>query len=142
MEAFGRLITVMCGLAGLIFSIVFYETAAMGQQKSETVQSISNAFVQRMIRNQMISETEWEIFEKELGRFGTYRIELTVSERRNYKGEGGERYLFTELDEIRYGEPLAEGSYLRLVVTEEVKSVLGQFLYGDGLVFYAGGRIG
>lgn len=142
MEAFGRMITMMCGLVGLVFCIVFYETASMGQHKNETVQSISNAFVQRTLRNQMISETEWNVFLNELGRIGIYETELTVLERRSYEDEREERFLFVELDEIRYGQRLSEGSYIRLVVTEKEKKIIEQFLYGSGCLFFAGGRIG
>ncbi|MBQ8800002.1 MAG: hypothetical protein IJZ55_10595 [Lachnospiraceae bacterium] len=142
MEAFGRMISLMCAMVGLVVCIVFYETASIGQQKNETVQSISNAFIQRTLKNQMISETEWNVFLNELGRLGTYETELTVLERRSFEGERKERYLFAELDEIRYGQRLSEGSYIRLVVTEKEKKTIEQWLYGGGGLYFAGGRIG
>ena len=142
MESFGRMIAMMCGNLGLFFCILFYRTAAVGQQRRETVQSISDAFVQRVLRNGMISETEWTVFRNELSHFGSYRTELTVFERRQYEEEPGERYLFVEKAAGSYGQILPEGSYIRLVVTEEEKKGAELFLFGSEFAFFAGGRIG
>lgn len=140
MESFGRMIAVMCGILGMFFCILFYRTAAVGQQRRETVQSISDAFVQRTLRNKMISETEWTVFLNELSHFGIYRTELTVFERRQYETENVGRYLFVEKEGF-YGQILPKGSYIRLVVTEEEKKGAEIFLFGSEFVFFAGGRI-
>jgi len=142
MESFGRMIAMMCGILLLVFCLIFYRSAAVCQQKNETVQSISDAFMQRTLRSKMISKSEWDVFLNKLAHLGVYRTGLTVYERRQYEGENGERYLYTEKEEIEYGQVLAEGSYIRLVVTEKEKKKMEVFLFGREFLYFTGGRIG
>ncbi len=142
MESFGRMIAMMCGIFLLAFCIILYRTAAVCQQRNETVQSISDAFMQRTLRSKMISKSEWDVFLNELAHLGVYRTGLTVYERRQYEGETGGMYLYTEKEEIEYGQVLAEGSYIRLVVTGEEKKKVEEFLFGSEFLYFTGGRIG
>lgn len=141
MEAFGRLISVVCATVGLISCIFFYKTASVSRQRNETVQSMSNAFVQSILCDKTVSTEEWEGFRDELARLGTYQAKLTVFERRRYEGDDGGIYLYTEWDGAEREKMLSEGSYVRIVVTEQEKSKIETFLYGSGCVFFAGGRI-
>ncbi len=142
MEAFGRSITVMLSMAGIVFSLLFYKTAAVRWQKAETVRSMSQRYAEQVLSSKEIRISEWEQFLEQLERLGEYRTELAVYERRRYEGEQGRVYLYVESDVDVGDRMLTEGSYIRLVVTEEEGGKTETMLYGSSYPVIAGGRVG
>ncbi len=140
MEALGRMLAVSLSAVGLVVLFLFYRTASVRWQKAETMRSLCHSYVSEVMEHGEITVTGWEIFQQELSRLGSYRMELSVYERRRYEGENGRIYMFTKWEEITE-KVLTEGSYIRLIVTEE-RSKTESFLYGTGGTVLAGGRIG
>ena len=87
-----------------------------------------------------VSEKEWRLFREQLSRFGNYRAELIVFERRRFEGKDGRVYLYTEWRPEKGEKPLTEGSYVRVTVTEDEKKPITVF-FGAGSTIFAGGRI-
>lgn len=141
MEAFGRTIAVALAMVGVVVFLLFYKTASIGWQREETVRSMSSAYAERILRSKRIRKTEWETFRQEIGRLGTYRAELSVYERRRFETEKGRTYLFTTIEDPGEDLVLTEGSYVRVVVTEEKGSRWEAFVYGTGMPVLAGGRV-
>ena len=133
------MIAVSIAAIGLVCFLVFYKTASVRWQKTETVRSISQAYVEDIMQRKEISHVGWEQFCKELERFGEYRAELTVYERRRFEGENGRVYLFTEWIGNEKRKVLSKGSYIRIVITEGREPT--EFFYGTGSTVIAGGRI-
>ncbi len=140
MEAFGRGIAVTLGALGLVVSLLFYKTATVRWQKNETVKSMSQAYVDQVLSSGEISCSEWRIFREQLSCLGNYRTEFAVYERRRFEGNNGRIYLFQEWKVSNEDRKLAEGSYIRLVVTEEGKGKEQALFYGNECVVIAGGR--
>lgn len=141
MEAFGRTIAVSLSAIGLVILLLFYKTAAVRWQKTETVRSLSKAYAEKILENKEISGSDWKLFTEQLNRLGDYRTELAVYERRRFEGENGRVYLFTELVIGEEGLKLTEGSYIRMIVTEEPTGKIETMLYGGGSPVIVGGRI-
>ena len=141
MEAFGRILAVSLGCIGLVFLVCFSKTASLRWQRAETVRNISHAYVGDILNGKVISRNGWDTFYKELKRLGDYRAELSVYERKQFSGKEGIVYLFSEWEKEDEEKLLAEGSYVRLTVTEEMKSKLTTFFYGAGYTLFAGGRV-
>lgn len=141
MDAFGRMIAVSIGTIGLIFLLLFYRTASVRWQKAETIRSMSRMYAERLLQNKRISHAEWETFQAEINRLGNYRAELTVYERRRFEGENGRIYLFSEWEQTDGEKILSEGSYIRLLITEQPKGKLETVLYGEACTVLAGGRV-
>ena len=141
MEAFGRSLAVMLSAIGLVILLLFYKTAAVRWQKTETVRSLCKAYAEKVMRNNEIHGSDWKQFTEQLDRLGDYRTELAVYERKRYERENGRVYLFTESVIEDENLKLMEGSYVRLIVTEESSSRLGTMLYGEGSPVIFGGRI-
>lgn len=141
MEAFGRTIAVSIGAIGLVVSLLFYKTAAVRWQKNETVRSMSQAYAERVLSSGEICCSEWKMFQEQLCHLGNYRTEFAVYERRRYEGGTGRVYLFRQ-KEVADDEILTEGSYIRIIVTEEVKSKMETLFYGTGGTVVVGGRVG
>lgn len=141
MEAFGRVITVLTAAFCMVFLLIVFKMAPVHWQKNETVHSIALRYAMRMLKSGVVSQTERENFEKELSRFGNYRVELTVYERRRFEGDAGRVYLYKEWNGTEERKVLSSGSYLRLFVAEEEKGTLETFLYGDGCTIVTGGRV-
>ena len=142
MEAFGRSIAVWSGVVALFFSLLFYKTAAVRWQKTETVRSMSQMYAEYVLSTREIRMSDWNLFREQLNLLGAYRTELAVYERRRYEGEQGRVYLYTELNADVGERLLTEGSYIRLVVTEEEKGKTQTLFYGTGGRIIAGGRVG
>ncbi len=141
MEAFGRAIAVLFSAAGIVFSLLFYKTATVRWQKTETVRSMSQDYAEHVLSNKEICCSEWNVFQEQLSRLGNYRTEFVVYERRRFEGEKGRIYLFREWDATDEDRKLTDGSYIRIIVTEEMEGKAQAFLYGNGCVMIAGGRI-
>ena len=139
MEALGRMLAVFTAVVGLVCFLVFYKTASVRWQKTESVRSITQAYAEDILQRKEVSRAGWEQFCKELQQFGEYRTELTVYERRRFEGENGRVYLFTEWRGNETTKALSKGSYIRIVVTEGRKAA--EFFYGTGSSVIAGGRI-
>lgn len=142
MDGFGRLIAVMFGTTGLVFSLLLYRTAAVRWQKEETVRSMSQMYAEHVLNEKVFCGDEWSIFREQLNRLGNYRTEIAVYERRRYEGEQGRIYLFTEEKLSDKDRLLTEGSYIRIVVSGKSKEKAVDMLYGSGSVVIAGGRVG
>ena len=142
MEALGRTLAVILGAAGLVLFFFFYKTAPFRWQRNETVHSLCHAYAETVLSEREVNPKEWEAFQAEIKRLGTYRISLSVYERRRFEGEGGRIYLFTEERKPEEQKVLSEGSYIRLVITEEAKGKLETFFYGPPCTVLAGGRVG
>lgn len=142
MEALGRSIAVMLSLIGIVFSLLFYKTAAVRWQKTEAVRSMSQMYADYVLSIKEIRTSDWKVFREKLNRFGEYRTELAVYERRRYEDEQGGVHLYSEIIVEEEGRFLTSGSYIRLVVTEEKKGNVETFLYGSGCQIIAGGRVG
>jgi hypothetical protein len=140
MEALGRVLAVTLSAVGVVVLFLFYRTASVRWQKTETVRSLCYTYVADALEDRAVVGADWERFQQELSRLGSYRTELSVFERRRYEGENGRIYMFTEWENIAENV-LPEGSYIRLVVTEE-SGTLSSFLYGAGGTILAGGRVG
>lgn len=141
MESFGRMIAMIVSVVGLLFFGFYQKTAAVQWQRNETVREISQAYAERILEDKCIFERDWEAFQKEIADLGKYRAELTIYERKRYEDESGRVYLFREKTYVTGTQFLTEGSYVRLVVTEEEKSVPETFLYGAACKLSVGGRI-
>lgn len=142
MEAFGRSIAVMLSMAGIVFSLLFYKTAAVRWQKAETVRSMSQRYAEHVLSVREIRASDWKVFREQLNRLGEYRTELAVYERKRYEGERGRVYLYEESDVEEEDRMLTDGSYIRLVVTEAENGKMETILYGNGYPIIAGGRVG
>lgn len=141
MDAFGRTTTVALSAICVVFLLLFYKTAPVRWQKAETIRSLANAYAETVLRQGTVSYDDWEAFQMQLERLGTYRAELAVYERKRFEGEEGRIYLFTERT-VSEGElRLSEGSYIRITVTEDVKSKAELFFRGNGCTIIAGGRV-
>ena len=132
------MIAVILAALGLIFSSLFYKTAAGWWQKEETVRSMAQAFAEEILEQRQVSMYDWHTFCQQLGRIGDYRAELVVYEKKRFENTNGRFYLFSQWEPVE-DSVLTEGSYVRLVVTEEEKSTLGLFWLGAGGVFFVGG---
>ncbi len=141
MEAFGRMITVLAAAFCIVFLTIVSKTAPMHWQKNETVRSMTSEYAAQILKGGVVSLAEQKNFEKELNRFGEYRVELAVYERRRYEGNAGRIYLYKERNGIGENEVLPSGSYLRVTVVEKKRSALETFLYGDACTIVAGGRV-
>ena len=141
MEAFGRMLAVSLSAIGLVILLLFYKTASVRWQKTENVRSLSKAYMEKLIDNKEICGSDWKQFTEQLDRLGDYRTELAVYERKRFEGEDGRIYLFTESVIEDENVKLTEGSYVRLIITEEPGSKLGIMLYGGGSPVISGGRI-
>lgn len=141
MEAFGRMITVLTAVFCMVLLFIVFKAAPLHWQKNETVRSMALRYAVRILKSGVVSRTERENFEKELSRFGNYRVELTVYERRRFEGEAGRVYLYEEWNGSEERKMLSSGSYLRLLIAEEKKSVPETFFYGDGCTIVTGGRV-
>lgn len=140
MESFGRMIAVSLSTVGVVVLLLFHKSATVRWQKAETVHSMCQAYAADVLENKMVLETEWTMFCTQIKCLGGYRAELVVYERKRYEGEEGRVYLFTEGQPI--GETMiSEGSYVRLLVTEEYKSKAEAFIYGESCFIIAGGRV-
>lgn len=141
MDAFGRTLAVALSAVGVVFLLLFYKTAPVRWQRTETVRSITKAYAESVLSKKTVSYADWEAFQAQLGRLGSYRAELAVYERKRFEGENGRIYLFTERS-VSEGEiRLSEGSYIRIVVTEDVNSKAELFFRGNGCTIIAGGRV-
>ncbi len=141
MEAFGRMIAMCICVVGLVFFACYQRTAAVQWQKNETLRELSQAYTDRILEDNCILEKDWEVFQRQLAGYGTYQVRLIIYERKRYEGESGRVYLFSETAYETGDQVLTEGSYVRLVVTEEEKSKSETFLYGTGVQVAVGGRI-
>ena len=106
MEAFGRMITVLTAAFCIVFLTIVSKTAPMHWQKNETVRSMTSEYAAQILKGGVVSLAEQKNFEKELNRFGEYRVELTVYERRRYEGNAGRIYLYKERNGIEENEVL------------------------------------
>lgn len=140
MEAFGRIIAVLTAASCVVFLLIVSKMAPVYWQKNETVRSITLEYAARILQSGIVLPEETEKFQKELRRFGEYRVELTVYERRRFEGEAGRVYLYEEWDGTGK-KVLLPGSYLRVFVSEAGRGKLETFLYGDGCTVAAGGRV-
>lgn len=140
MEAMGRFFAMAIGTVGLFFLLFLNKTSSFLWQKNETVRSMSHAFAEHMMAEKEVSGEELGDFRETLEKLGSYRVTVSVFERRRYENESGRIYLFTE-SENPEEVVLVPGSYLRIVVTEEERSKLSVFLYGSPCTVYAGGRV-
>lgn len=140
MEAFGRVITMVVGIIGVIFLLLFSKTAAAGWQCHETVRSMSYAFAEQLLENKKVVFCEWEAFQKEVWRIGGYRADLAVYEGRRFEEEHGGFYLYQRMD-VSEDRGLKSGSYVRLVVVGEEGKSGEVFCLGDYGVIIAGGRV-
>ncbi len=141
MEAFGRIIAISLGIIGIVFLFVFYKTASLRWQKTETVRNMCDAYVKEVLNDKIVSRNGWEAFCGELNRLGDYQVELNVYERKQYNGKNGRVYLFSEWEKEEEDKLLAEGGYVRITVTEKTKNKLTTFFYGAGCTLFAGGRV-
>lgn len=141
MEALGRTIAVILGTTGTVLLLFFYKTAPVRWQRNETVHSMCHAYAECILSERVVTPDGWELFQKEINRLGTYRAELSVYERKRYEGQNGRIYLFTKGTEPEEEQYLSEGSYIRLVITEETKGKLEPFFYGPACTVIAGGRV-
>lgn len=141
MDALGRGLAIMLSIIGLTFFSISYKTASLAVQRNETVRSICHAYTEEVVKNKEVSQKKWEAFQEQINRIGTYCAELTIYEQRTYKGEKGDVSLFTKQKGIIEDVSLFPGSYVRLVVTEEVETRATVFFRGAGCTIYAGGRI-
>lgn len=141
MEAFGRMIAVSLSALGLVILLLFYKTAAVRWQKTETVRSLSKVYAEKIMESKEICGSDWIRFTEQLNRLGDYRAELAVYERRRFEGDNGRVYLFTEVIMEENDLCLSEGSYVRLIIAEEINGRLETLLYGGGSPVIAGGRI-
>lgn len=141
MDALGRGIAVMLSMTGVVFLSVFYMVAPVAVQRNETVRNICHAYTEEILTKKAVSQEEWKLFQEQINRIGTYRIELTIYEQKSYKGEAEDAYLFTVQQGVKEDVQLLRGSYVRLTVTEETKTKATVFFRGAGCTVYAGGRI-
>lgn len=141
MEALGRMIAVLFGVASLVLLLVYYRTGSARWQKSETVRSMSQSYADTLLSDKKVTRTEWEAFCMELNRLGSYRTELTIYERRRFEGKDGRVYLFSERNDFSAETVLSEGSYVRIVISEEPRGWLETLLFGAECTVLAGGRI-
>lgn len=141
MDALGRGLAVVLSIIGLVFLSVSYKTASITVQRNETVRSICHAYAEQILGNKKVTQREWNLFQEQINRIGTYRATLTVYERRIYKGETEDVVLFTEQTGMKEDMSLWSGCYVRVTVTEETKTRAEVFFRGAGCTVYAGGRI-
>ena len=141
MEAFGRMIAMVVCVVGLVFFTCYQKTVAVQWQKNETVRELSQDYTDRILEDKCILEKDWEVFQRQLAGYGNYQVRLIIYERKRYEGESGRVYLFSETAYETGDQVLTEGSYVRLVVTEEEKSKSEIFLYGTEIQVAVGGRI-
>lgn len=141
MDALGRGVAVMLSVIGIAFFSVLYKTDSAEIQKNETVRSMCHAYAEEIIAEKTVSQKEWELFQEQLDRIGTYRSELTIYEQKAYKGETGDVSLYTVHRDIKEDVYLLPGSYVRLMVTEDAKTKTSMFFRGVGCTVYTGGRI-
>lgn len=139
MEALGRTIAVILSVVGIVFGIFFYKTSSIQWQKNETVRNMGNAFAKQVIQEKEFLYADWVSFQNNLSSLGEYHTEISIYERRRFEGESGRVYLYHE-EEPKENRMLSEGSFVRVVVTEE-KGRIGTVLYGGGCTVIAGGRI-
>lgn len=141
MEAFGRVLAFFLGSIGLVFLLCFNKTASLRWQRAETVRNICYAYMEDILNEKVVSRNGWEAFCRELRRLGDYRPEINVYERKRFEGKNGRVYLFAEWEAKEEDKLLAEGSYVRIKVTEKMKNKFVEFFYGAGCTFFAGGRV-
>ncbi len=143
MEALGRALAVILGVIVLFFSFLFCRVVSVQWQKNETIRSIGNAFVEDVIRDATITQHRLDMLQRELDLFGTFQVEVVVHERRRFEGEEGRIYLFQKwmMDSIEMKKEIADGSYVRLKVTEKRRSRWSTFFYGESATYIAGGRV-
>ncbi len=141
MDAFGRTLAVSLSAICFVFLLLFYKTAPVRWQRVETVRSMTKAYAETVLSEKTVSYADWEAFQARLGRLGEYRAELAVYERKRFEGDAGRIYLFTERTVSEEGLSLSEGSYIRIVVSENIKSKAELFFRGSGGVIIAGGRV-
>jgi hypothetical protein len=101
---------------------------------------MSHAFAKTLLRDKTFLIHEWEAFRNELRHLGGYLAESTVYERRRFEDENGGFYLY-EKAELTSDTILREGSYVRVLVTQEEREAVGSVLSGDCGVIVAGGRV-
>lgn len=141
MEAFGRAIAVSLGAMGLVVFLLFYKTATVRWLRTETVRNMSRAYAEDVLNSGVIRASDWNLFREMLNRFGNYRTEFAVFERRRFEGENGRIYFFTEEKVFGEDKLLTEGSYIRITVTEETGGKAESMLYGSEGIVIAGGRV-
>ncbi len=140
MEAFGRTIALCVGIIGVVFLVLFSKTTSVRWQRHETIRSMSHGFAEKFLWDKKISLSEWEAFQKVLEQIGGYRAELTVYERKRYEDEKGGFYLY-ERTELTGDRELREGSYVRMLVSQEESKTGDSFFVGDCGIIVAGGRV-
>ena len=140
MESFGRTLALVVGIIGVVFLLLFSKTASVRWQRHETIRCMSHAFAKTLLRDKTFLIHEWEAFRNELRHLGGYRADLTVYERRRFEDENGGFYLY-EKAELTSDTILREGSYVRVLVTQEEREAGGSVLSGDCGVIVAGGRV-
>lgn len=140
MESFGRTIAVIVCIIGVASILLFSKTVSVRWQRHETIRSMSQAFVETILRDKAFYIHEWNDFQKNLWNLGSHRAELTVYERRRFENEDGGFYLY-EKAEITEDRLLREGCYVRLLVISEENENKEKVLPGDGGVIVAGGRV-
>lgn len=140
MEALGRFFAITIGAVGLVFLLYLNKSASFLWQKNESVRSLSHDFAESLLKEKRVSGERVDSFRETLETLGSYRVTVSVYERRRYENENGRVYLFTEWENPEEAE-LVPGSYIRIVVTEEERNKLAVFLYGSPCTVYAGGRV-
>jgi len=141
MDAFGRMIAVSVATLSIVFSLFFYRTASVRWQKEESVRSMVQAYGAELLQERTVSLRDWNAFRKQLNSFGNYRAELVIYERKRFENANGRLYLYTQRYPQGEDTNLTEGSYVRIVVTEDGKETLSTVLFGAGSTIFAGGRV-
>lgn len=141
MDAFGRTLAVSLSAICFVLLLLFYKTAPVRWQRTETVRSMTKAYAENVLSKKTVSYDDWEAFQAQLSRLGAYRAELAVYERKRFEGEEGRVYLFMERTVAEGELSLSEGSYIRITVAEDVNSKAELFLRGGGCTVIGGGRV-
>ena len=141
MESFGRTISLVIGTIGVLFLLFFSKMISVRWQRHETVRNLTHAFAETLLRDGRFLVHEWETFQHELQQIGSYRMELTLYERRRFEDENGGFYLYEKTEPVG-DSMLRAGSLVRMLVvpTEEAESK-GLFWLGDYGAIVAGGRV-
>ena len=141
MEALGRAIAIILCATGVCFCLIFYRTASVHRQKTETVRSMTKMYSQHVLESKKVIREEWDLFLKELNVLGDYCAEITVYERRRFENESGRIFLFSEWKREEPEREFSDGSYVRVLVTEQEGGMFRTLFFGAGTTIISGGRI-
>ena len=87
MEALGRFFAITIGAVGLVFLLYWNKTSSALWQKNESVRSLSHDFAESLLEGKRVSGERLDSFRETLETLGSYRVTVSVYERRRYESD-------------------------------------------------------